>query len=460
MFAALLAGIAAVAVLDKRFSRGIAICASALVLALVVMAVAGSFFNISSSGQFYSLIPSLGISLSFDIGIIQQILLLLSSAVVLAALISKLDDAQGKIPPALMLIFDVSAVGLFYTSNLVFFLIFWEIGMIVMFFKINLLGHANRKQASERFLIYSMASSALLLFAILLIYFYTPVHSFDIQYIIQNSSLIHETTQILIFAAMAGAFFIKMPVFPFHLWIKSAYAEASGEGSMLLSGILSKYGAYGMLLLFLMLPAAKGFGVYMLIISAFSAFYAAFLALRQTDLRGLLAYASMAEMGIILVGISSGSLIGSYGAAYAMLAQGLSMALLFLVAGSVEYMFGVRNLSTLHGIVEGSAASSYSFMVGLLAVVGLPMTAGFVGEIMMLIGAYQGFGIPGIVPFASLIIIGASLYLAFSRSFLSTNEVSEPAALLDARQKAGYSLLVCLIFLLGIAPFVMLGFNL
>ncbi len=460
MFAVLLAGIAAVSILDRRFARDISICAGGLLLALVALAIAGSFLNISSAGQLYSLIPSLNISMSFDIGIVQQILLLLSSTVILAALVSKRDDAHGKAPFLLLLLFGVSAVGLFSTSNLVFFLVFWEIGVISMFFKINLLGHANRKRASQRFLIYSMASSALLLLGILLIYFYTPMHSFDIQYIIQNSSLMPESVQALIFVAMAGAFFIKMPVFPFHFWIKSAYTEASGEGSVLLSGILSKYGAYGMLLLFLMLPAAKGFGIYLLAIGTFSAFYAAFLSLRQQNLKSLLTYVSMAEMGIILVGISSGSLLGSYGAAYAMLAQGLAMGLLFLVAGSVEYMFGLRNLGTLHGVVDSSASSSYSFMIGLLAVVGLPLTAGFVGELMMLISAYQGFGLFGIVPFASLAIIGASLYLVLSKTFLSTNEVSAPAVLLGARQRWGYSLLASLVFLLGIVPFVLLGFRL
>ena len=456
VFAFLIAGLIAVIALDRKFSKSASIIASAGALAVVLFMVFGQFagINLQNSGTLYQFATDFGIALSFNIGTIQMILLAASSVILLGSVLAIHYSKNRKSAYALALLFGISSAGIFTTSNLIFFFVFWDIGLIALFFTIGFLGYANRKVASQKFLIYSFASSTLLLLGILLIYFYSPVHSFDMQYIMQNGSAIPNAVQVLIFAVLAVAFLIKMPVFPFHLWMNRAYTEAPTQGSMLLSGVLSKYGAYGLLLLFLMLPIAQKFAPYIAALAVLSSLYAAFLAIRQTDMKQMLAYVSMAEVGILVLGIASGTLIGTNGAAYGMLTQGLSMALLFLAVGYIEYMFGTRDIRMLRGIVNSSNATTYSFFIGFLAVVGLPLTAGFIAELMIFMGAYSAFGLYAIAMFAVLILIAANFYFVISKSMLSTEESANPAKLLTAKHWIAYALLMFFIFFFGIFPFI------
>ncbi len=442
-----------------KYSRKIIICSTLInvliTLSIFISAMLSGGINISEQ---YPYISSLGVSLAFRINAISLILLIMSSVVLFAtALSGNPENDAPKLSGMLIALFQIAAVGLFASANLFIFFIFWDIGVIAMFFMINTLGSANRKSASINFLIYEIFASSLLLLGIILIYFYTPVHSFDISYIAANAALIPANIQTIIFALLFVAFMINMPLFPMHFWLPDAHTEASTQGSMLLSGILTKFGGFGMLILFMMLPISAKYSVYIAVLAAVSTFYSVFILMRQTDIKRIIAYSTIVEMGIIMVGISAGNAFGTYGAAYAMLSHGLAIALMFLLAGTIKHVFGERNLSSLKGTVVNAASTTYAFLIGVLAMVGFPLTAGFVADILLFIGSLQAFGIFGVVPIFALVFMGAFMYLIINKSMFSTRERSKTVDYLKLDQKIGYTMLIFFIFLYGVLPFTILN---
>ncbi|MDE1810453.1 MAG: NADH-quinone oxidoreductase subunit M [Candidatus Micrarchaeota archaeon] len=401
---------------------------------------------------------SFGISLGFSVGILQLILLLVSSSVLFAAALSgNTEDEKHKLSSFLVVLFQLASVGLFSSANFFMFFIFWDIGVLAMFFMINTLGSANRKSASINFLIYELFASAMLLLAILLIYFYTPVNSFDLYYIAAHVALIPHDIQLAVFGLLFLAFMINMPLFPVHFWLPDAHTEASTQGSMLLSGVLTKYGGYGMLLLFTIFPISAEFSKPVAILAAFSAFYAVFVLMRQTDIKRIIAYSTIVEMGIIMFGISAANNLGIYGSAYGMLAHGLTVALMFLAVGVIKHVFGERDIKVLKGTVINAKSTTYVFLIGTLAMIGFPFSAGFIADILIFLGAIQAFGVYGIIPLGAIVLFGAYLYYVINRSMLSARQASSTVAPVLSRQKLGYALLVALIFIFGALPFLILN---
>ena len=347
-----------------------------------------TFGGISISEQ-YPYIGSFGVSFGLRINTISMVLLIMSSVVLFAtALAGNPEKESPRLSSALIALFQMAAVGLFTSANLFVFFIFWDIGVVALFFMINTLGSANRKQASINFLIYEIFASSLLLLGIMLIYFYTPVHSFDIATITSSASLIPASTQAIIFFVLFVAFMVNMPLFPMHFWLPDAHTEASTQGSMLLSGILTKFGGFGMLLLFSMLPISAKYSMYIAVLAGISLFYSVFLLMRQTDIKRIIAYSTIVEMGIVMLGISAGNTFGTYGAAYAMLSHGLTIALMFLLVGVVKHIFGERSILSLKGTVVKAASTTYVFLIGVLAMVGFPLTASFIADILLFIGSF------------------------------------------------------------------------
>jgi proton-translocating NADH-quinone oxidoreductase chain M len=453
-------GIAGVAsALSRSYSRskGIAITSAGIILLLALYSI---FLALSTKGflgstESIAYISQFGIYLSFSATQFSIILVLLASIVSFAATVavsSKFENNKNIYP--LIILFEFSAMGLFLSANLFIFYIFWDIGVLASYFLISSFGKGENKHAANTFLIYSIFASAVLLFGIMLIYFYTPVHSFDISYIASHSYMIPLALRGTIFILLFIAFMVKMPIFPFHSWIADAYSDAPTQGSMLISGVLSKFGAYGMLLLFSMMAFSYGFAKYAFVLGAVSAFYAAFVVMRYKDLKKIIAYSSMLESGIILVGISSLNAFGTAGAVYLMLAHGLVMALMFAVIGGIEISYGSRNIAVLKGIVKDSVGSAYSFLVGTFASTGVPLTAGFIADVLIFIGAIDTYGLYGAIPIFSIMLLGFYMYYAINKSFLSTKESSDSIAKLPRQMAFTYAIALSAIFAFGIFPFV------
>ena len=451
--------LALISALDRYFSKRIAVASTLIGLMMALAVLVLSLMKGSADVlEIYPYISSLAISLSFRINIISLALLLMSSIVLMAAAISgNPENEKPKLSNALIVMFQIASVGLFTSANLFLFFIFWDIGIIAMFFMINVLGSANRRNASMNFLIYEVFASALLLLGILLIYFYTPMHTFDIQNIITNAGQIPQSTQELIFLVLFLAFMINMPLVPMHFWLPDAHTEASTQGSMVLSGILTKFGCFGMLLLFTMLPISAKYAPYIVALAVVSSFYSVLVLMKQTDIKKIVAYSTIVEMGIIMVGIGSLNSFGTYGSVYAMLAHGLGVALMFLVVGCMKYTFGERDIKVLRGTVIASRFTTYAFLVGTLATVGLPLTAGFVADILIFMGSVQAFGLYGAVPLMALVLLGSYLYFVINKSMLSTKERSASVNFLSIDQHIGYLILAFSIFIFGIMPFIILN---
>jgi NADH-quinone oxidoreductase subunit M len=461
MLVVLFAGVIATAAVEERRSRNVAAVFSgiALILAFAVLAysMATGGINISESYAYY--LYQFSVDLKLQLSVVSLALLLMASAVSFITLISgNVEREMEKASSFLIMLFEFSAIGLFASGNLILFFIFWDIGIIALFFMIYLLGSVNRRRAAIKFLIYELLASLLLLLAIMLIYFYTPLHSFDIDFIMANSSLIPLSIQLPVFLLFFIAFLINMPVFPVHLWLPDAHTEASTQGSMLLSGVLTKFGGYGMILLFMMIPSGYYYSNMIAVLAGFSAFYAAFVMMTQHDIKRVIAYTTIIEMSIILIGISALNTFGTAGATYAMLSHGFVISLLFLAAGSIGYIFGERDMRVLKGVIKGSLSTGYSFLVGVLAVTGVPLTAAFIGDLLIFIGAVQAFSIIGAVPLLVLILVGAYLYYVISKSILSTKEATPNVDYIGWSQQFGYAALLFFIFLFGLLPFIILNF--
>jgi NADH-quinone oxidoreductase subunit M len=446
--------------LDQELSKRIALAGSGIVLAITIWILVTSLLQGSlSMGEQYPYISAFDISLQLQLTPISFILVLMTAIVAFGAVMAgNPERVREKAANALILLFEFSAIGLFASANLFIFFIFWDIGVIALFFMINILGSANRRYASIKFIIYEIFASSLLLLGIMMIYFYTPVHSFDIGAITSAASTIPQATQQMIFILMFIAFMVNMPLFPLHFWLPDAHTEASTQGSMLLSGVLTKFGAYGMLLIFTMFPIASSLAIPIALLAGFSTIYSAFVTMMQHDIKRVIAYTTIIDMGIILVAIAAMNSFGTYGAAYAMFAHGITIALLFLTVGCMHHIFGSRDMRVVKGVVSRAASTGYSFIMGVFGVTGVPLTAGFVADVLIFIGAIQAFGLAGALPLIGLLMIGAFMYLVINRSFMMTKEPSQPVEYIGIEQQLGYAFLMGSMLLFGIFPFLLLGF--
>ena len=459
MLLALMAGIAAVMALDKRHSRTVATLASLLVAILAIAVLINAIVSgtVASTESYMYYIQSLNIGFTFQITPISLALLVMASIVSFATIFAgNVEKENEKGASALLLLFELSAIGLFTSANLLIFFVFWDIGVIALFFMIYLLGSANRRRAAVKFLMYEILASLLLLLGIMMIYFYTPLHSLDIQYIVLNAHLINQNIQSLIFLILFSAFLINMPVFPVHLWLPEAHTEASTQGSMVLSGVLTKFGGYGMILLFSMLPISLSYSQDIAFLAIVSAFYSAFVLMRQNDIKRIVAYTTIVEMSVILLGITAMNGFGTYGATYAMLAHGLAISMLFLAAGSVGHMFGDRDIRSVKGVVSTSLSTAYTFLIGTFATTGVPLTAAFIGDILIFSGAQSSFGNIGLLPLGALILTGAFLYFVLNRSFLAAKNSSKNVEYIGLSQKIGFGILMFAVIAFGVLPFAIL----
>jgi NADH-quinone oxidoreductase subunit M len=450
---------AAIAVF-RRYGRILSTVSALAGLALILFIFGSSLISGSAAviSQSYSYIPSLGIQFTLSVSNISLVLLLMASIILLATSLSgNMGLEKETLSSLLIVLFQIGAYGLFISGNFFIFFIFWDIGVIAPFFMINVLGSANRRIASYKFILYELFSSALLLTAIILVYFYSPGHTLNIYSLAGLYSSMPIYIQETIFSLFFIAFMINMPLFPLHTWLPDAHSEASTQGSMMLSGILTKFGGFGMLLIFITMPIARSFSLYIAALATISAFYAAFLMMRQRDIKRIVAHTTIIEMSIIMFSIATMTAIGYEGALYGMLSHGLVVALMFLAAGGIEHMFHERNIGVLKGLSKYSKTTSYVFLIGIFVMSGLPLTTGFVSDLLIFIGGINAFGIYGIVPLFSLILLAGFMYLVINRSFFANKQPTKPSEHLPQAAKAGYAILLLSIFIFGILPFIVLN---
>jgi NADH-quinone oxidoreductase subunit M len=350
------------------------------------------------------------------------------------------------------LVMETMMIGMFCALDLVLFYIFFEGVLIPMFLVIGVWGGARRVYAAFKFFLFTLTGSVLMLLAILAMYF--KAGTTDIPAIMAFK--FDPGLQIWLWLAFFASFAVKVPMWPVHTWLPDAHVEAPTAGSVILAGVLLKFGGYGFLRFSLpMFPdATVYFTPFIFGLSIIAVIYTSLVALAQEDMKKLIAYSSVAHMAFVTAGTFTLTIQGIEGAIFQMLSHGIVSAALFLVVGVVYDRVHSREIASYGGLVRRMPVYALMFMLFMLASVGLPGTSGFVGEFLVLVGIFQvSTWVAAFV--ATGVILGAAYMLYLYRRVIFgqlTKESLTKIADLSPREIAVFAPLVVLVFWLGIYP--------
>ena len=374
-----------------RNIRYVALWTSFVVLVVVIL-IWASFDAGTSDFQFVERapwIPAFGIEFHLGIDGISLFLIVLTAFLVPVCILCSWDSIRTRVREYMVafLVMESFIIGVFCALDFVLFYLFFEAMLIPMFLIIGIWGGPRRIYSAFKFFLYTLVGSVLLLVAVLTMYFEAGTTSIpDLM-----TWGFDEDLQRWLWLAMFASFAVKVPMWPFHTWLPDAHVEAPTAGSVILAGILLKMGAYGFLRFSLpMLPEASVyFSPLVYSLSVVAIIYTSLVALMQEDMKKLIAYSSVAHMGFVTIGLFSMNQQGIEGGIFQMLSHGVVSAALFLVVGVVYDRMHSRLIASYGGLVHRMPRYALVFMVFMLASVGLPGTSGFVGEFLVLVGAFQ-----------------------------------------------------------------------
>jgi NADH-quinone oxidoreductase subunit M len=357
-----------------------------------------------------------------------------------------------------LLLLQTAMLGAFVSLNLFLFYIFWEAMLIPMYFIIGIWGGPRRIYAAVKFFLYTLAGSLLMLVAILYIYFqhYTQFgfYSFDL-YDLYRLDLPLRTESIL-FLIFGLSFAIKVPMFPFHTWLPDAHVEAPTAGSVILAGVLLKMGTYGFLRFSFPLFPAAAQAWFPLIggLAVIGIIYGALVAMVQPDMKKLVAYSSVSHLGFVMLGLAVLNTPGVEGSVLQMVNHGLSTGALFIIVGMVYERRHTRQISDFGGIARSMPVFAVFFMIVTLSSIGLPGLNGFVGEFLILLGAFQKSVLLAVLAASGVILAAVYMLWMFKRAMFGPLDKEENRSLKDlsAREIATLVPLVILIVWIGVYP--------
>jgi len=339
----------------------------------------GSFFEVSR----------FDFSLVFAVDTLSVIMLLLTSILLILVTLSSWHIPKQAAYFSLLLFFSGAIFGVFMSTNLLWFFIFWELTLIPMYFLVGIWGAEGRVYAAVKFFLYTHVASMLILLAFFLLY--KQSGTFDMT-LIKESVLV---TPAFIWWLLFVGFAVKMPLFPFHTWLPDAHVQAPAPVSVLLAGVLLKMGAYAMIrMVLLMLPhQSQKYGWVLLVLGVVSLVYAALMALYETHLKKMVAYSSISHMGLVAIAMATLSYDGLSAALYEMIGHAFIIAPLFLIAGFFHQKTGSWQMEDMGGIMQRAPYISTVFIIAGLGALGFPATMGFVGEVSVLISSIESYGL-------------------------------------------------------------------
>lgn len=384
----------------RRFSKGFASLHLLYTLLFLV------FFNPLNDGISYSKeitfwgsswIQPLGLKMMFGLDGISLLMVILTSFIFLLALIASKSNirAKHKFYYSMILLLQTAVLGVFCARDMFLFFMFWELELVPMYFLIGQWGDKKAKTSAMKFVLYTFLGSLSMLLGILLLYFYNFATygnmTAEFSAISINSPEFPMFMQILVSILLLGGFAVKTPIVPFHTWLPDAHTDAPTPVSMILAAILLKMGAFGIIRFNMqLLPEAfKLIVPVLLILSLINIIYTALVAYAQTDLKKIVAYSSISNMGIVLLGLCTLNLIGFSGAVFQMIAHGVVSAGLFMLVGVIYIRTKTRELLELGGLGTVMPRLMGFGIILSLTAVGLPLLMGFVGEFLVFLGAFN-----------------------------------------------------------------------
>ena len=398
--------------------------------------------------------PVLGLQYHMGIDGISMLFVLLTTLLSPICILASWEAIQTRVKEYMIsfLILETLMVGMFCALDLMVFYIYFEGVLIPMFLIIGIWGGPRRVYAAFKLFLYTLLGSVLMLLAMFAMY--VDAGTTDIVQLMNHN--FPAELQTWLFLAFFASFAVKVPMWPVHTWLPDAHVEAPTAGSVILAGVLLKFGGYGFLRFSLpMFPLATvDFTPMIFTLSIIAVVYTSFVALVQEDMKKLIAYSSVAHMGFVTIGAFTLTIQGVEGAIYVMLSHGIVSAALFLIVGVVYDRIHSRDIEVYGGLVHRMPGYALTFMFFMLASVGLPGTGGFIGEFLVLLGAFQVNA--WVCALAALgVILGAAYMLYLYRRIIFgelTKDVLKKIADMSPREWAVFAPLIILTLWMGIYP--------
>jgi NADH-quinone oxidoreductase subunit M len=363
----------------------------------------------------------------------------------------------------LLLILQTALIGVFTALDLFLFYFFWESTLIPMALLIGVYGHGRRVYAAVKFFLYTMVASMFMLAAILWLYAKTGTFDFvSIQSALRSGQISNFAEAApWLFLGFFIAFAVKVPLFPFHTWLPDAHVEAPTAGSVLLAGVLLKMGTYGMFRFNLGLfpEQSRSNAPWIMVLALIGIIYGALVAMVQPNMKKLIAYSSISHLGFVVLGIFSFTQLGLEGATFVMLAHGVSTGALFMLAGVIYERRHTYEISEFGGLATPMPVYATFFCFIMLASVGIPLLNGFIGEFLVLSGAFRDRAIYGILGATGVIWSACYLLWMYQRVFFGKvkHEVNNTLPDLTGRERAALWPAAVVALVMGVAPLLWLN---
>jgi NADH-quinone oxidoreductase subunit M len=443
----------------------------AFVVSLLLLKGAGANPSAFGFEENYSWVGSIGARYHLGVDGISLWLVILTTLLMPIAILSSWTAIAKRQSTyyLLMLLLESAMIGVFVSLDLLLFYLFFEASLVPMFFLIGVWGGERRIYAAIKFFIYTAVGSLLMLVGIIALYFIhqraTGIGTFDYAVLLEtlrnSGGLISPRTEFWLFLAFALAFCIKVPLWPLHTWLPDAHTEAPTAGSVILAGVLLKMGTYGLLRFnFGLFPSAsRQFAPVMITLAVIGIIYGALVAMVQPDVKRLVAYSSVSHMGFVVLGLFSFTEQGMQGALYQMLNHGVSTGALFLFVGMIYERRHTRMISDFGGLARPMPWFSTLFVIASLSSIGLPFLNGFVGEFLIMLGAWTSAAVQHawiVTMLAGTGVIWAAVYMLWMLQRVvfgtTTSEVNATLSDLNWREAALLLPLLFLMFFMGVYP--------
>ncbi|MDQ3645378.1 MAG: NADH-quinone oxidoreductase subunit M, partial [Actinomycetota bacterium] len=444
--------------------RTVALLAAAVPLALSLSLLLG--FDRSAAapqfGESHTWIPELGMTYTLAVDGLSLPLVLLTTVLVLVALLSSLHISRS--PKSFyiwVLLLEFSCLGVFLARDWFLLYVFWEIALVPMFFLIGLWGGPQKERATMTYFLYTLGGSIFMLIGIFAVYLAADPHTFDMDALQVASRGWTAGFQVAPFLALLAGFAVKIPIFPLHGWLPLAHVQAPAPVSIILSGVMLKLGAYGLLRSTEILPeGVRRLAPLLFVLALVNILYGALLAFRQNDVKAVVAFSSISHMGFVVLGIAALDHTGFSGAVFMMVAHGIVTGGLFLLSGILYERTHTLALDEIAGVGSRMPILKAFFTLTLLASMGLPGLVQFPGEVQVLLGAFQRYGLPVLFAAAG-ILLTATFTLRVIGGVLAEDREGRWKDLSDVRgaELAASGFLVALAVLLGVAPGIALGLS-